>query len=122
MKSSKHQHPSTREIPSTKHQFHSDRHSCELDEIKERTVRFEVEVWSFTGAWMLVLGASIPGSNVCSIAQSASLRQIKIRTEMGIKVSIVEDSRGTRESLTELIGRAPGLRCVGAHANGEAAL
>jgi DNA-binding NarL/FixJ family response regulator len=41
---------------------------------------------------------------------------------MGIKVSIVEDSRGTRESLTELIGRAPGLRCVGAHANGEAAL
>src|SRR6266436_9308543 len=41
---------------------------------------------------------------------------------MGIKVSIVEDSRGTRESLTELIGRAPGLRCVGAHANAEAAL
>jgi DNA-binding NarL/FixJ family response regulator len=41
---------------------------------------------------------------------------------MRIKVSIVEDSRGTRESLTELIGRAPGLRCVGAHANGEQAL
>src|SRR5882757_10671350 len=41
---------------------------------------------------------------------------------MSIKVSIVEDSRGTRESLTELLGRAPGLRCVGAHANGEAAL
>src|SRR5256886_9505066 len=41
---------------------------------------------------------------------------------MRIKVSIVEDSRGTRESLTELLGRAPGLRCVGAHANGEAAL
>ena len=41
---------------------------------------------------------------------------------MSIKVSIVEDSRGTRESLTELLGRAPGLRCVGAHANAEAAL
>jgi DNA-binding NarL/FixJ family response regulator len=41
---------------------------------------------------------------------------------MRIKVSIVEDSRGTRESLTELLGRAPGLRCVGAHANGEDAL
>ena len=41
---------------------------------------------------------------------------------MRIKVSIVEDSRGTRESLSELIGRAPGLRCVGAHANGEQAL
>src|SRR5258708_3025173 len=39
-----------------------------------------------------------------------------------IKVSIVEDSRGTRESLTELLGRAAHLRCVGAHANGEEAL
>jgi len=29
-----------------------------------------------------------------------------------IKVSIVEDSRGTRESLTELLGRAAHLRCV----------
>src|SRR5882757_3100560 len=28
---------------------------------------------------------------------------------MSIKVSIVEDSRGTRESLTELLGRAPGM-------------
>jgi len=41
---------------------------------------------------------------------------------MRIKVSIVEDNRGTRESLTELLGRAPALRCVGAHPNGEAAL
>jgi DNA-binding NarL/FixJ family response regulator len=41
---------------------------------------------------------------------------------MPIKVSIVEDSRGTRESLTELLGRAPGLCCVGGHANGEEAL
>ena len=39
-----------------------------------------------------------------------------------ISVSIVEDSRGTRESLTELLKRAPGLRCVGAYPNGEAAL
>jgi DNA-binding NarL/FixJ family response regulator len=41
---------------------------------------------------------------------------------MRIKVAIVEDSRGTRESLTELLGRASTLRCVGAHANGEEAL
>jgi DNA-binding NarL/FixJ family response regulator len=41
---------------------------------------------------------------------------------MRIAVSIVEDNRGTRESLKELLGRAPGLRCVGAHANGEQAL
>lgn len=41
---------------------------------------------------------------------------------MAITVSIVEDSRGTRESLVELLGRAPGLRCVGALANGEQAL
>ncbi len=41
---------------------------------------------------------------------------------MQIKVAIVEDNRGTRESLTELIGRASTLRCVGAHSNGEEAL
>jgi CheY-like chemotaxis protein len=41
---------------------------------------------------------------------------------MRIRVSIVEDSRGTRESLTEVLSRAPGLTCVGAHANGEQAL
>ncbi len=41
---------------------------------------------------------------------------------MRIKVSIVEDDRGTRETLTELVGRAPALRCVGAHPNGEEAL
>ena len=39
-----------------------------------------------------------------------------------IKVSIVEDSRGTRESLMELLGRVPGLHCVGAHASAEEAL
>lgn len=39
-----------------------------------------------------------------------------------ITVSIVEDNRGTRESLTELLKRAPGLRCVGAYPNGELAL
>ena len=41
---------------------------------------------------------------------------------MRIRVSIVEDDRGTRESLSELLGRAPALRCVGAHPNGEEAL
>ena len=41
---------------------------------------------------------------------------------MRIKVSIVEDDRGTRESLGELLGRAPSLRCVGAYATGEEAL
>src|SRR5437899_8281370 len=41
---------------------------------------------------------------------------------MRVKVSIVEDNRGTRESILELLGRAPGLSCVGAHANGEEAL
>ncbi|HWW02192.1 MAG TPA: response regulator transcription factor [Candidatus Acidoferrum sp.] len=41
---------------------------------------------------------------------------------MRIRVSIVEDDRGTRESLSELLGRAPALRCVGAHPSGEEAL
>ena len=39
-----------------------------------------------------------------------------------ITVSIVEDDRGTRESLKELLNRAPGLHCIGAHSNGEEAL
>lgn len=47
--------------------------------------------------------------------------EAKDRKKM-ITVSIVEDSRGTRESLSELLKRAPRLQCVGAHANGEAAL
>jgi DNA-binding NarL/FixJ family response regulator len=41
---------------------------------------------------------------------------------MRITVSIVEDNRGTRESLTELLGRASTLRCIGSHADGESAL
>lgn len=41
---------------------------------------------------------------------------------MAITVAIVEDNRGARESLRELLGRAPGLRCVGVHSNAEHAL
>ena len=41
---------------------------------------------------------------------------------MQIRVSIVEDNRGTRESLAELLSRSPLLRCVGAHPDGEQAL
>jgi DNA-binding NarL/FixJ family response regulator len=41
---------------------------------------------------------------------------------MRIRVSIVEDNRGTRESLTELLTRAPALRFVSAHPTGEDAL
>lgn len=44
------------------------------------------------------------------------------KKDMRIKVSIVEDNTGTRESLTELLGRAGMLRCVGAHPTGEEAL
>lgn len=44
------------------------------------------------------------------------------KPDMRIRVSIVEDNRGTRESLAELLGRAPTLRFVTAHANGEEAL
>jgi DNA-binding NarL/FixJ family response regulator len=42
--------------------------------------------------------------------------------DMRIRVSIVEDNRGTRESLTELLERAQSLNFVGAHPNGEEAL
>jgi DNA-binding NarL/FixJ family response regulator len=47
---------------------------------------------------------------------------MKKNQSMHIRVSIVEDNRGTRESLTELLGRVPALRCVGAHPSGEEAL
>ena len=41
---------------------------------------------------------------------------------MAITVSIVEDNRGTRESLAELCNETPSLRCVGAYSTGEAAV
>ena len=44
------------------------------------------------------------------------------KPDMRIRVSIVEDNRGTRESLAELLGRAPTLRFVSAHPDGEEAL
>jgi len=42
--------------------------------------------------------------------------------DMRIRVSIVEDDRGTRESLTELLSRAPSLRFICAYSTGEEAL
>ena len=39
-----------------------------------------------------------------------------------ITVAVVEDNRGTREGLVELLGRSQNLRCVGAYANGEDAV
>lgn len=41
---------------------------------------------------------------------------------MKIRVSIVEDSRGTRESLAELLSSADSLQFVGSHASAEEAL
>lgn len=41
---------------------------------------------------------------------------------MSISISIVEDQDEMRESLVEWLGHAPGLRCVGAHANAHEAL
>jgi len=41
---------------------------------------------------------------------------------MSISVSIVEDDRGTRESLFEWLNGTPGLRCLSSYSTGEAAL
>jgi DNA-binding NarL/FixJ family response regulator len=41
---------------------------------------------------------------------------------MAITVSIVEDNRGTRESLVELCNETENIRCVGTHATGESAM
>jgi DNA-binding NarL/FixJ family response regulator len=48
--------------------------------------------------------------------------KLKHEQPMAITVAIVEDSRGTRESLRELLGRSPRLRCLGAYPDGETAL
>jgi DNA-binding NarL/FixJ family response regulator len=39
-----------------------------------------------------------------------------------INISIIEDQPDMRESLAEILGKSPGLRCVGAHATGEEGL
>ena len=41
---------------------------------------------------------------------------------MSITVSIVEDDRGTRESLATLLAKTPAFTCLGAYASGEEAL
>jgi len=41
---------------------------------------------------------------------------------MPIKVSIVEDNADMRESVMELLNKAPGMSCVSAYASGEAAV
>src|SRR5262252_1139263 len=41
---------------------------------------------------------------------------------MPIKISIVEDNAGMRESVAMLLNDAPGLRCVSAYATAEAAV
>jgi DNA-binding NarL/FixJ family response regulator len=65
-----------------------------------------------------------PSSNVRSIENKAIKGKLEPqpKSKMAISVSIVEDNSGTRQSLVELLGRAPGLRCVGAHPSGEEAL
>ena len=41
---------------------------------------------------------------------------------MSIGVSIIEDNRGTRDNLVELLKRAPNMSCLGAYNSAEAAL
>lgn len=62
--------------------------------------------------------------NLCSIESGGGLRQTQSGLEMStpITVAIVEDNRGTREGLVELLGRSQNLRCVGAYATGEEAV
>ncbi len=61
-------------------------------------------------------------SNIRSIAEAEIQPTLESQSSMSIAVSIVEDNPGTRESLVELLTRAPGLRCAGAHPSGEEAL
>lgn len=45
-----------------------------------------------------------------------------MKPKMSITISIVEDQADMRESLVEWLGHAPGIQCVGAHANANEAL
>ena len=38
------------------------------------------------------------------------------------KTVVVEDDRGLREQIVQILGTAPGLECLGAYASGEQAL
>jgi DNA-binding NarL/FixJ family response regulator len=48
--------------------------------------------------------------------------QAEANVKMSIRVSIIEDNQGTRESLKELLGRVSGLSCAGAYGSAEEAL
>src|SRR5690242_3705607 len=41
---------------------------------------------------------------------------------MSIRIGIVEDNRGVRETWAKLVATEPGFECVGSHSNGEDAL
>jgi DNA-binding NarL/FixJ family response regulator len=49
-------------------------------------------------------------------------RELRGNKAMKIKVSIVEDDSGTRDSLFKVLHNAPGLTCLHGYADGEAAL
>src|SRR5579859_2253547 len=95
----------------------SDTFTCPVHDSKNRRkARFVNNLRHFP------LHCKLKESNVCSIVTAGAAEQVMKKKQMAIKVSIVEDSRGTRESLSELLGRAEAMHCVGAHPDGEEAL
>src|SRR6266404_5428663 len=56
-RNTKHQTPSSREIPESKHQKPSSKHQRKPKfQAPNRGPRFELGVWSFSGVWSLVFG------------------------------------------------------------------
>jgi DNA-binding NarL/FixJ family response regulator len=53
---------------------------------------------------------------------SGIIDALKFEKKIMITISIIEDQPEMRASLAEILGRSPGLRCVGAHATGEEGL
>jgi DNA-binding NarL/FixJ family response regulator len=64
----------------------------------------------------MLLEADVTGAKLAQVNGDAT-------TPAGpVRVAIVEDDPGTRQSLALLIGGTPGFHCVGVHADAEAAL
>jgi DNA-binding NarL/FixJ family response regulator len=57
-----------------------------------------------------------------TLRATSKSRQAEANVRMSIRVSIIEDNQGTRESLKELLGRVSGLSCAGAYGSAEEAL
>src|SRR5215204_1198924 len=72
----------------------------------------DVGCWMLdVGCWMLDVGCFSPAPSIGWSPGIACVNFIPA-PQMPITVSVVEDNRGTRDTLLELLNRTPGLQCL----------